>query len=79
MTGAQTTAAGGEEREGTHGVQDGSEPGKRHCYNLFLMRNIINHRDQRGNNQTPSHFTREEKVQKRWVRARESDSPSVRK
>lgn len=80
VTGAQTTAAGwrGEEEEGTHWVQDGLEPGKRHCYNLFLMRNIINLRDQRGPNQTPSHFTREEKVQKRRVRAGESDSPSVR-
>lgn len=63
VTGAQWQP-GGEEGEGTHWVQDGWEPGKRHCYNLFLMRNIISLRNQRGYNQTPSHFTREEKVQK---------------
>lgn len=39
----------GEEQPRFH---DGLEPRKGHCYNLFLMRNIINIRDQRGNNQT---------------------------
>lgn len=54
--GAQTTAAlggRGEVRERSdQGFHDGLEPRKGHCYNLFLMRNIINIRDQRGNNQT---------------------------
>lgn len=41
------------------------EPRKRHCHYLFLMRNAVHIRDQRGNNQTLMHFTREEKVRKR--------------
>lgn len=43
---------GGGEGEEQPGSREGLEPRKGHCYNLFLMRNIINIRDQRGNNQT---------------------------
>lgn len=65
-SGAQITAAAMEmrERERT-GFHDGLELRKWHCYNLLLMRNIINFRHQRGNNQTSARYTREVKVQKR--------------
>lgn len=43
---------GGGEGEEKPGFYDGLEPRKGHRYNLFLMRNIINIRDQRGNNRT---------------------------
>lgn len=44
---------------------NGLEPRRGHCYNWRLMRNTVSIADQRGNNQTPVHFTRDEKVQKR--------------
>lgn len=80
-TGAQTTAALGgraEVRERSdQGFHDGLEPRKGHCYNLFLMRNIINIRDQRGIIRPSLFHQRRESSEMTSCADKESCDPSV--